>query len=110
MTSQPLDLNIDGCYLIHADHPLHHAQHYIGWSDNIARRVKSHKQSKGSKLIAAFNKNNITWSVVRIWPSQDKSFERKLHNGKNSGKWLCPICRNHNDEQELQLCQNQSTL
>lgn len=95
MTSQPLDLNTDGCYLIHADSPLHHAQHYIGYSDCIASRIEDHKKSKGSRLVAAFNRSGISWSVVRIWPSQDRSFERKLHRGKNSGKWLCPICREH---------------
>lgn len=94
MTSQPLDLSTDGCYLIHADKPLHHAQHYIGYSDNIAERIESHRKGKGSKLIAAFNKCNISWSVVHIWPSKDRSFERKLHRMKCSPR-ICPICKHH---------------
>lgn len=38
----------------------------------------------------AVSQSNIRWRVVRTWDG-DRSFERRLHNAKNSRK-ICPIC------------------
>jgi len=82
---------LQGVYLIHASKKLSHAQHYIGYSDNIIKRFKSHKNGTGSKLCKAFNENNIEFQLVKIWPNENRTFERKLKNQKNTPR-ICPIC------------------
>ena len=57
-------------YLIHFDKNLCHAQHYIGWSENVEERCKQHKAGTGAKIIAAINELNIGWKVVRVWENQ----------------------------------------
>jgi predicted GIY-YIG superfamily endonuclease len=82
-----------GCYLIHASEKLHHARHYIGWSSCIAARIAIHRKSQGSKLVKAFNEHGISWQVARVWKGETRTFERALHEKKNSVKSLCPICK-----------------
>jgi predicted GIY-YIG superfamily endonuclease len=95
-------LLINGVYLIHAHKKLHHAQHYIGYSSNIAVRIAMHKQGHGSKLIKAFNDNGITWEVARIWQGETRTFERMLHDSKRS-PYLCPICNQQRIAHKLKL-------
>lgn len=78
-------------YLIHFEHKLHHAQHYIGYTDNVERRMKRHREGNGSKLISAITKVGIAWELVRVWEG-DRTLERKLKNRKKA-RDLCPICR-----------------
>ena len=77
-----------GVYLLHFDDPIEHAQHYIGYSKNLCRRMKEHRSGKGSPLVKV---TKGKFSIVRIWKDKNIKFERKLHNYKNSRK-LCPIC------------------
>jgi len=54
-------------YLIHFSQKLHHAQHYIGFVDNnLTQRIKKHRSNKGAKLLAAVNRQGITWEVVKV--------------------------------------------
>ena len=80
-------------YLLHFDHKYHHAQHYIGFTDNLEIRIQQHISGTGSKLLKAVYKANIHITIVRIWQG-DRKLERLLHNKHNS-KRLCPICRNN---------------
>ena len=91
-----------GCYLLHFSEPLAHAAHYLGYSDDIARRFAQHLQvascqrhgrhdeawHKGSPLVCAAVRAGIAVRLVRVWPDQDRSFERKLHH--RHGSRLCP--------------------
>lgn len=92
-------MNLAGVYLIHIGgergEGFHHAQHYIGYADNILNRINEHKKSgfHASPLLKAVNEKNIPWKVVRIWPNQSRQFERDLKNYKVGGGWWCPICR-----------------
>lgn len=78
-------------YLIHFEHKLHHAQHYIGYTDNVEKRMKRHREGGGSKLISAITKAGIAWDLVRIWVG-DRALERRLKNQKKA-RCLCPVCR-----------------
>lgn len=85
--------NNDGVvYLIHFDTPYKHAQHYLGFTQNLIQRIAEHKQGtkKASRLMQVIRENNINWDCVRVWYG-DRNFERKLKNQKNSRK-LCPVC------------------
>lgn len=79
-------------YLIHFDKPLKHASHYLGFVESdLEQRIKKHKGGYGSKLMAALKKAGIGWSVVRIWETGDRNFERQLKNQHGSAPY-CPIC------------------
>jgi predicted GIY-YIG superfamily endonuclease len=77
-------------YLIHLDKPFHHARHYVGFSDDVFRRLCEHKLGQGSKLLRAVNDAGIGWHVVKIWPD-GRGRERHIKRQKN-GPRFCPIC------------------
>ena len=79
-------------YLIHLAHPYYHAQHYIGWTEDIERRLAEHRSGRGSPLIAAAVKAGIEIELAATWPG-DRHLERRMHRYKNSRRRLCPICR-----------------
>jgi hypothetical protein len=85
-------------YLIHFDRPIGnpnnprgHAQHYIGYSDNLAERLLDHAKGQGSAIMAYLAQTGIGWLVTRTWMG-GRTFERKLKNRKNA-KAICPICQ-----------------
>ncbi len=79
---------IRGCYLVCFDQPYFHARHYVGYSDNIAQRLQTHRNGQGSPLLAAALAAGIDWHLVQVWPDADRSFERRLHH--RHGSRLCP--------------------
>lgn len=80
-------------YLIHFEKPFKHAQHYIGFTDNLEQRMHDHELgTRGAKLLKAVRDAGINFSVVRTWPKGDRNFERKLKKQKKS-RCLCPVCR-----------------
>lgn len=101
-------------YLIHFSQALAHACHYIGYADNLERRLDEHESTRwvrldepilaedgtmwtgrrighGSVLLGAVNAAQIPWFLARTWPGGDRNWERQLHNYKKS-HLLCPIC------------------
>lgn len=80
-------------YLIHFDKPYRHARHYIGFTDNMDRRMHEHEfNCNGARLLQVVREAGIGFRVVRTWPDGDRSLERKLKNWKKSS-CLCPVCR-----------------
>lgn len=80
-----------GCYLLHFDRPIYRAQHYLGWSTNIERRVALHRRGGGARLVAQALAAGIGVDLVRVWPEVDKARERALKRGGPKG--YCPKCR-----------------
>ena len=78
-------------YLIHLDKPFVHSQHYIGWSEFLTARFNHHKNGTGCRFLKRVNEAGIDYKIVREWKNQDRDFERRLKNRKNSTK-LCPVC------------------
>jgi predicted GIY-YIG superfamily endonuclease len=82
-------------YLLHFNEPLlqkkgKYAGHYIGLTNNVAKRLGTHAAGNGNGLVkAAMARGKVV--VVRLW-EQDGHFERKLKRRKNARR-LCPICR-----------------
>lgn len=80
-----------GVYLLHFDRPLEHAQHYLGFADDIDARIERHRAGNGSKLVRAALDAGIGFRLVRVWEGMDRNGERKLKKRKNGCK-LCPLC------------------
>lgn len=78
-------------YIIHFERPFHHARHYVGWADDIEKRLQDHWMGRGAKILRAVRAAGIGWLVSRLMPGT-RNDERKIKNGKNTSK-LCPICR-----------------
>ncbi len=78
-------------YLIHFKQKYEHAQHYIGLSNNVERRLEEHRSGQGNALMKAVTEAEIPWDVVRTWPDADRMFEVQIKSRHNSRK-LCPVC------------------
>ena len=80
-------------YLIHIDKPIGHARHYIGYSEDVAARLKRHRAGQGGRLLAAAVKRGIHFDVVRIWTEAGRAWEARLKRQGNIAR-LCPMCLN----------------
>ncbi|MEW6657399.1 MAG: endonuclease [Thermodesulfobacteriota bacterium] len=78
-------------YLLYFDQPLAHAQHYVGFAENLEARLEQHRKGNGARLSAAFAEKGIGFTVARTWPG-DRSEERRFKNMKMAPR-MCPICR-----------------
>jgi predicted GIY-YIG superfamily endonuclease len=83
-------------YLLHFEKKYKHAQHYIGYTDNLEKRLKRHQAKQGSKFVAAMLNNGINFLLARTWEGVDYSFERKLKN-RHKSSMFCPICKNEKE-------------
>src|SRR5262249_28135431 len=77
-------------YLIHFNRSYHHAKHYLGYSENLDKRITDHLCGQGARLMEVVTEAKIEWKVVRTWKG-DRKLERRLKNHKNALR-LCPIC------------------
>jgi hypothetical protein len=80
-------------YLLHFSRSLAHAQHYMGFSDDVAERLRVHaspSESSHHRLMEVIREQGITFSLVRLW-SGGRDFERSLKRRKE-GRRLCPVC------------------
>lgn len=82
---------IGSVYLVHFARRYHGKQHYMGFSTDVAKRVKAHKAGRGAPLLAAVSRRGIGWRVVRTWARKDGFFEQRLKRGF-ALKELCPVC------------------
>ena len=78
-------------YLIHFECKYEHAQHYIGLSNDVQRRMEEHRSGQGNPLMKAVTLAGITWKVVRTWHDADRMLEVQIKSRHNARR-LCPIC------------------
>jgi hypothetical protein len=52
-------------YLLHYDRPLHHAQHYLGFTDDLDARTARHLNGFGGRLPAVFLELGISFTIAR---------------------------------------------
>lgn len=111
-----------GVYLLcFADNPVAHAKHYLGYADDVSRRVAEHRNGTGSKLTRALIDAGGDFIVSWVWEDADRDFEAKLKHrtrrwdaangcfrsrGTNVGRY-CPTCatrtRTRNQPRQLAL-------
>jgi hypothetical protein len=77
-------------YLIHFNKPYRHARHYLGFTENLDRRITDHLCGMGARLMEVVTAAGIEWKLARTWPGGRK-LERQLKNCKNAPK-ICPLC------------------
>lgn len=78
-------------YLIHFDNKYKHAQHYIGITCNLKRRIREHKAGRGNPLLRAVTQAKINWRVIRTWENANYGDEARLKSRHNA-RLLCPVC------------------
>lgn len=83
-----------GVYLLHFSEKVSHAQHYVGFAENIRRRVDVHLAGgcKASPLVRAAIRAGVQVTLTRVWPGLSRNDERSIKNRKGTPK-LCPVCR-----------------
>jgi predicted GIY-YIG superfamily endonuclease len=77
-------------YLLHFDRPLNGRQHYLGWSDNVPRRLEEHRKGQGGKTTARYKRAGIGFTLASSWPGtrdHEAQFKRKRLGS------LCPLCQ-----------------
>jgi predicted GIY-YIG superfamily endonuclease len=79
-------------YLVHFEKRYRHAGHYVGFTDDLTRRMDEHRAGAGSRLLAAVTAANVAFNVAFTWSGASRAFERKVHACKNTPR-LCPVCR-----------------
>ncbi len=82
---------VGSVYLVHLSRALNGARHYLGFSTNVAERMRRHKAGRGAPLLAEAAKRGIGFKVVRRWLKRDGYFEQELKRG-GIGQH-CPMCR-----------------
>jgi hypothetical protein len=80
-----------GCYLLHFDGRIYGAQHYLGWSLDIVRRVRTQLSGRGARLVRQALAAGLGVELVRTWPDADRNQERVLK--RRAPKSYCPLCR-----------------
>lgn len=82
-------------YLLHFDRliapGLHTARHYLGWAEDLDRRIAEHEAGTGARLCQVAKERGISFEVVRTWEGS-RQLERQLKE-RHEGPRLCPICR-----------------
>ena len=80
-------------YLLHLERPLspdHTAQHYLGWTSDLAARAQAHRAGGGARFTEVAVEREISFCVVRAWYG-GRDFERRLKRRKEAPR-LCPLC------------------
>lgn len=112
MITNPWDAPFEeGCYLLHFESPIGHAEHYSGSAECIADRIDDHEHTlawppepgdddqtwkvkgRGAKLVGVANHLHIDITIARTWTGLPdlRKFETSLKR-YGSVKPLCPIC------------------
>jgi predicted GIY-YIG superfamily endonuclease len=95
-----------GVYLLHYCQPIGNkektrgsAQHYMGYADNIRRRVGEHRRGSDAHLTRAFRNAAIDFVVAAIWTGESRTDERRRKDNKKHARY-CPLCRARRKEQK----------
>lgn len=88
-------------YLLHFQRPYRHARHYLGWTVDLPRRIKQHRQGlSGARLMEVVHAAGIPFVIARTWEG-DRALERRKKGQGGRGK-LCPICKLEREAQAAQ--------
>lgn len=81
-------------YILHLDTPLHHAQHYVGFSTDkrtLAVRINHHRKGTARcRFTEVLREKGIGFTLARVMDG-DRTLERKIKRTKSIRDY-CPIC------------------
>src|SRR5262249_60407595 len=77
-------------YLLCFNQAYRHARHYLGYSENLDKRLTDHLAGMGARLLEVITDAGIEWRLARTWRG-DRQLERRLKNRKHAAL-LCPVC------------------
>lgn len=96
-------------YLLHFERPFKHARHYMGYADNLERRLVEHSTGRGARLMKAVVEAGIDFVIARTWENCTEHDEARLKlrrlrkpspamasnhkRGSKAPKSYCPICK-----------------
>jgi len=89
-------------YLIHFSEPYKHARHYLGFTTDLEKRIRQHKEirinnldkeshERGAVLMAYVNSAGIEWEVIRIWEGVPLEKELRMKRSMHFPR-VCPKC------------------
>jgi len=78
-------------YLLHFETPYRHAQHYVGFTEDLEARLERHRAGNGARLLEVVTQAGIAWELVRAWPRGSRELERAIKRAGHSPR-LCPVC------------------
>jgi predicted GIY-YIG superfamily endonuclease len=81
---------LDVCYVIHFHEKYEHAEHYVGATYSLRKRLERHARGQGSPLLRACKEEGIIWTVsVLFTPGfETEQFLKRQNNTKR----YCPLC------------------
>jgi predicted GIY-YIG superfamily endonuclease len=82
---------ISSHYLLHFHQRYRHAGHYIGSSNNLAKRLQEHASGRGARLLAVIHAAGISWVLARTWEG-GRERERQLKKQAGASRF-CPLCK-----------------
>jgi predicted GIY-YIG superfamily endonuclease len=88
-----------GVYLLHFVPRYKHAGHYLGYADDIQKRLYQHEYGQAQvALTDAASKAGVQFLLARTWEGAGRDDERKLKGYRNNRRTgslarLCPICK-----------------
>ena len=68
-----------------------HAQHYVGYTSDLASRVQAHRRGYGSVLCRVAHDRGVQVILSRVWAGAGRSWESYI-KGRKEAPRLCPIC------------------
>jgi predicted GIY-YIG superfamily endonuclease len=77
-------------YLLHFSPPYRHAGHYLGYTQDLIKRLALHLRGRGSPLVRAAVKNGSKVVLVRLW-NEDGNAEQEIKRTGSRAR-LCPLC------------------
>ena len=83
-----------GVYLLHFDDKIgNHAQHYLGFAEDVDARVAEHMAGRSrARLMEVCVERGVGFTLARVWEGGNRTLERHLKNQKHAWRH-CPICR-----------------
>lgn len=84
-------------YLIHFDQRIgregrNGALHYIGWTEDLDRRLTAHGKGEGARIMRHLKEHSISWRLARTWDDVTRREERRRKKAGHFDR-LCPICQ-----------------
>jgi hypothetical protein len=82
-------------YLLHfarpfGPNPSTRAQHYLGWTQNLRRRLNEHRKGRGSGVTRRAHREGVPFVLAQTWPgTTQREAELRLLGPRE----LCPVCQ-----------------